>query len=346
MAREIEEINAEARRWIVRGADESMSVQERSAMQQWLAADPRNERAYRQARQVWDGIGQLTHLRGSVSVKDLERYPFAEGERDNVSGERGWNAKWAFQLLRRPAIVAPGLIAAAAIAVTIIALRPNEPAFIDYRSGVGEIRDIELPDGSAVTLGARSNIRVRYSKTQRAVSLDQGEAFFDAAGDSDLPFTVDAQNTVVRVAGTRFSVRRGAETVDTTVAEGVVQVRNTREGAGDPHHVTLTAGQKVAADIWGNLGPVTQVSPETVGAWRTGRFYYENARLAEVIADVNRYLPRTIQIAPMSLGDLRISGSFSAREADQILVRLQRILPIRVVEYGQNQLLLTRANDN
>ena len=345
VAREIEEINATARRWIVLGADESMSAKERSAMQQWIAADPRHEQAYRQAQRVWDGIGQLSHLRGSVRVEDLKRYPFTDRGQEEVRAAGGKNATWAFQWLRRPAILAPGLIAAVALVAAIIALMPGEPEFVDYASGIGEIRDIELPDGTAVTLGAHSEIRTRYSGKERALWLDRGEAYIDAASDPERPLTVDAHYTAVLVTGTQFSLRRGSETVDIAVAEGVVQVSNTREGAVELRHVTLTGGQGVSADHRGNLGPVRQVSRETVGAWRTGRFFYENTRLAEVVADVNRYSPHRIQISPMSLGDMRISGSFSGGEADQILVKLQRILPIQVVEYGPNQLLLTRAEN-
>lgn len=346
VARNIEEINAQARRWIVRGADESLSSKERSKMQQWIAADPRHEQAYRQARRVWDGIGQLAHLRGSVSVDDLKRYPFTENERQDVRDKKGRNAMWVLQLLRRPTVFAPSLITATAFVLAIISLGPSEPELFEYGSEIGEIRDLELPDGTTVTLGARSNIRVRYSKTERAVWLDQGEAFFDATDDLERPFTVDAQYAAVRVTGTRFSVRRGAETVGIAVAEGGVQVRNTREDALERRQVTLIGGQKIAVDSWGNLGPVLQVSRETVGGWRQGRFYYENTRLVEVIADVNRYSSRRIRISPMSLGDMRISGSFSSGRADQVLVKLERILPIRVVEYGSDQLLLTRATSN
>lgn len=345
VAREIEGINAAARRWIVLGADESMSAKERSAMQQWIAADPRHEKAYRQERRVWDGIGQLSHLRGSVRVEDLKRCPFPDRGQEHECNKRGRTATWAFQLLRRPAVLAPGLVAAVAFAAAIIALKPSEPEFVEYGSRIGEIRDIELPDGTAVTLGANSGIRVRYSRKERAVWLDRGEAYIDAASDPERPFAVDAHYTAVLVTGTQFSLRRGSETVDIAVAEGVVQVSNTREGAVELRQVTLTGGQRVSADHRGNLGAVRQVGRETVGAWRTGRFFYENTRLAEVIADVNRYSPRRIQISPMSLGDMRISGSFSSGETDQILVKLQRILPIRVVEYGRNQLLLTRTEN-
>lgn len=343
VARNINDINAQARRWIVLGGDESLSAKERSKMRQWLAADPRNERAYRQARRVWDGIGQLSHLRGSVSVHDLKRYPFPEDERQDASRVNGGNARWVLQLLRRPAVLAPGLIAAASLVVAIIALQPGDPEFFEYGSGTGEIRDLELPDGTTVTLGARSYIRVRYSKTERAVWLNQGEAFFDARNELERPFTVDARYAAVRVMGTRFNVRRGVETVDIAVADGAVEVSNTREDATERRHATLVGGQKVAADRWGNLGPVMQVSLETVGGWRQGRFYYENTRLAEVVADVNRYSSRRILISPMSLGDMKISGSFSSGKADQILVQLQRILPIQVVEYGSDGLLVTSA---
>ena len=43
------------------------------------------------------------------------------------------------------------------------------------------------------------------------------------------------------------------------------------------------------------------------GAWRRGRFNYENATLAEVIADVNRYSERQVVFADDGLREVRVT---------------------------------------
>ena len=77
------------------------------------------------------------------------------------------------------------------------------------------------------------------------------------------------------------------------------------------------------------------------GAWRSGRLIYENARLAEVIADANRYYQPPILIASNDLGDIRVTTAFGTGQIDEMLSALEYTQPV-VVDRSQPDRVLLR----
>ena len=55
-----------------------------------------------------------------------------------------------------------------------------------------------------------------------------------------------------------------------------------------------------------------------VTAWRDGRLVYDNARLVDVIADLNRYYGPGVTLDPAS-ADLRVTASFRTNEIPAFL---------------------------
>ena len=96
---------------------------------------------------------------------------------------------------------------------------------VSYR---GQKSTVTLPDGSKVWLNSSSSISYSsdYNSKERNVSL-QGEAFFDVARNTALPFVVHAQDVSVTALGTRFNVRAYAEDscILTTLVDGSVRTQ-------------------------------------------------------------------------------------------------------------------------
>src|SRR6185437_15521968 len=119
----------------------------------------------------------------------------------------------------------------------------------------GEQRTVQLNDGSVVHVNASSRLRVRFSRSQRLVELEQGEAMFDVAHDATRPFRVRAGDTEVTAVGTEFDVyRRASQDVTVTVVQGKVDVmdrdadhRNTGAGTNEDAAVPvhMAAGQQL-----------------------------------------------------------------------------------------------------
>ena len=94
-----------------------------------------------------------------------------------------------------------------------------------FQSSVGEVRQVDLPDGSTVTLNTDSEISVMLTSEQRLVELHRGEVFFDIQKENSRPFIINTGEQRITVLGTRFTVRKNTaeDSLKISVIEGVVE---------------------------------------------------------------------------------------------------------------------------
>ncbi len=331
-------IGGAARRWVIRLASEEFDAEEREEFANWLEV-PQHAAAFRKSQHAWEALGELTDLREGLDADDLARMcaePLAPIDAHAARRSRiRTAAPWA--------VAASILVAFIGWRVGVDEPRPLQQT-AQYGTRSAQTRDVPLPDGSIVTLGARSVITTHFTTAERRVELVEGEAFFSVVRDVTRPFLVVADNTTVRVLGTRFEVHRGVDQVRVAVAEGKVEVKN-GEPAGawreDPTITVLSGGQQVIARRE-HIEPAREITDESAGAWRTGRLYYNETSLAEVVADINRYRAGQVRLAADDSGSLLITGSFNTNRIDQVLVDLEQILPITVIHAADGGVLITR----
>jgi transmembrane sensor len=94
-----------------------------------------------------------------------------------------------------------------------------------YFTGVGERGQIELADGTTVTLNTDTHLGVAYSQNMRQVIVPYGEVSFHVAPDPKRPFLVLAGRRRFEALGTHFNLRvLSPDNVELTVTEGNVKV--------------------------------------------------------------------------------------------------------------------------
>jgi transmembrane sensor len=304
------QIQAECREWLALLHSGEVTDADRARFDAWLQADPRHRHAYELLQLVWNDISELRHLAALEPVPALRSTP----------------APFAQRAL-------PWAAAAAAVGISIFAIHSRyetSPAPVvattvefsqDYATRLGEVRAIQLPDGSSLTLGAYSHAMVKISGNERRVTLDRGEAYFEVTKDAARPFFVDAQTAAVRVVGTRFDVRVGSSHVRIAVDEGAVAV-NDRPAA-------VNGGQRIDVLANGTLTEPARIDAGQVAAWREGRLVYEGAPLSEVVADLSRYRA-AVTLKSSAAGELRVTAGLRVEQIDQFVDRLPDILPVRV----------------
>lgn len=75
-------------------------------------------------------------------------------------------------------------------------------------TGIGQRKQINLSDGSVITLNSGSAIRISNNfKSARNVIIDDGEAYFEVRHDNSLPFIVKSGGITTQVLGTAFNIR-------------------------------------------------------------------------------------------------------------------------------------------
>jgi transmembrane sensor len=213
-----------------------------------------------------------------------------------------------------------------------------------YSTTGAQTRSVELPDGSHMTLGARTQLSVHYTDERRAVELDRGEALFTVARNPNRPFVVLAGAGAITAVGTQFDVSReldsGADRVTVVVKDGAVEVGppSVQHPHVDPMAPStwtparVKRGQGISYDAAGPKGQVAEVDADTVGAWVEGRLEYSDAPLRVVIPRVSRYHEKPIVLADEAAGEIPFTGSVFAGQIDSWLHALQTVYPVEITE--------------
>ena len=216
---------------------------------------------------------------------------------------------------RRLRIAGAGLGVAAAALVAAIIWMPTLRASWStshYTTGVGEQRTLRLRDGSQVEINVRSDLAVHIDARTRDLNLETGEALFKVAHDPQHPFRVRTPQAVIEAKGTRFDVQvRDGHTL-VVLLEGRVQV--TAPGPrGGAVPVMLSPGESLVIGAGGPAAPEpVPADIATTTAWLQGRLVFDDAPLAHVVEEFNRYSSEQVVIDDPAAAELRITASFDA----------------------------------
>lgn len=301
----LSEIDRAACQWVSIINSDGASDEELRQFGDWVGADPAHAAAFAHYEGLFVDVAEL---------KDLEYLLEAAAGRKHagvidklVTAMRG-----AFA---HPLIPVMGIAAIIALmVVSQVLLNPSINPH-SYATHIAETRDIALPDGSVLTLGARSVAEVDYKENVRSVILLNGQAFFDVTPDPARPFVIQAGRASVQVVGTRFDVKLISQETHVAVAEGIVSVRGSTDRAVG---VQLFAGEAVSV-AGGDLSEVHSIDVDAIEAWRKGRLIYDNAPLREVVADLNRYASRRLALEASVDETLTITGAFKVSDVDGVI---------------------------
>lgn len=93
----------------------------------------------------------------------------------------------------------------------------------------------------------------------------------------------------------------------------------------------LRRGQRAELDREATrIEDVPPAEIERTQAWRRGMLVFEDASLAEVIAEVNRYTETRLVISDAEIGELRLGGTFKTGRLEALLKVLENGFGIRV----------------
>jgi transmembrane sensor len=229
---------------------------------------------------------------------------------------------------------------------------PREATVRTYFTNIGERRDVQLEDGSTVSLNTGTRMVVVISTKLREVNLMYGEASFDIAHDAVRAFRVRAGQREFAALGTRFNVRvLNPQDVELTVTEGQVKVLYA------PPRLPDTPAQRRSNLSWGettlNALETARVEPgfqavstlepgevQTRLAWQRGMIIFDGTMLEDVLAEVDRYTTTKFVLADDRLRSVRIGGNFRAGDVEGLLATLRKNFLIDSRRDAQGRIVL------
>lgn len=329
------EIERVATDWFFR-RDAGFTAADAAAFELWRGEDERHTSAFAEVERTWQTLGQAE--------------------------PQVMQAAAATQRRRGPLLLFPTVMAAAAIAIGFFfwwSPAPRHPTtFAEHAATeVGGLRNMDLPDGSFVTLNTNSAVDVQFTGAERRVRLLRGEAHFTVARNPHQPFIVEANGVTVRAVGTAFNVRRRADAVEVLVTEGKVRVADAARdesllavpAAAMPiprDAAVLAAGEKVVVAVKNGSAPQparstvsSAVEIEQALAWQQRRLEYVDVPLSEIVADFNRYNQHRLVIPDARLSAQRFGGTFPAGDYGSFVQLLESTFGV-VVERRERETVL------
>jgi transmembrane sensor len=318
---------ADAVDWALKRQQGPWSETEEKAFQAWLADNPANRSAMAQCEAVNATLRniqaeQLAGLRAQLLIDKSQLDPSPP-------------PKTKHKPLQIAAIACLPMLLTAALSAAWYQFWPVEQT--QLQTSVGEIKQVKLGDGTQLTLDTNTQLDVQYTRARRTVEISR-------------PFTVTVPQAQVQVLGTVFDVRwtpdhSGTEGPVITVKQGHVAVEHHINDHWAPfinyaHRTELIPVQQLALDTKGKTIELRNLQASALPEWTSHRITVVNARLDELLAELNRYSTIPWRLGDQELASLKVSASFDVRNKRAIAEILNQALPLKVVQQNQQQLLM------
>lgn len=324
-------LRQEAARWLSRLNDKAISDRERRTFLAWLDASPLHRSAFDEAEGVW------RHLRASADKPGIASLRAETSNR--ISAHRRPRRNRAL-IMTAAALTVVGIgvfVPYSRNSLAPIELSERRSAGDILESKVGQRLTMTLEDGSSVMLNTASRVRVVFEGKERALFLENGQAFFKVAHGDPRPFIVYARGRSIRAHGTEFDVRVSGSLLQVALVEGLVSVGSLQNDAVNA--VRLTPRQLLT--VRGNQQTVSGFENlDEVLGWQDGFLFFDDTTLGEAAMEMNRYVENPqIEVQP-SVAHVRLSGAFRTGETTAFVEALERGFPVTVVSRTSEAIIL------
>lgn len=278
--------------WLLEMQQGPLTPRQQRAWQQWHDGHSEHQRA-------WEHIQRVNQrLRGLSS-------PLAHAA---LNAPKSGSRRQALKLL---------LILGAGSAVTwgMREHNPLTPLLADYRSPIGQRRNVALGNGSQLQLNTATAVDVQ---ADGLIRLIEGEILLTAVRT----FEVRTAQGLLKTQGGRINVRQFADRTQVAVFEGRVEL--TPDGSAP---LLLQSARQLSFGVRGIGNP--QPLDANSGAWVDGMLVAAHMRLGDFLNELGRYRRGQLN-CDAQVADLLISGTYPLDDSERILELLEISLPVKV----------------
>lgn len=360
------QIERAAAAWLARRDGGHWQDTDSASLEAWLAESTAHRVAFLRLEAAWVHSGRLKALgaglqagmlpeRGQWSRAPTDRHNQAVASGADLAAPTGGaepleprNLVFAPRVARRRSRIGRYLGLAASLVLVLSAgwgwKQYTAVEQAAYSTSVGDVRTVVLSDGSQATLSSDSKIATAFSRGERRIDLQQGEAYFEVSKNPQRPFVVTAGGRQVVAVGTRFAVRRDSVDLRVVVTEGTVRLQPGSTGEASPVRPTLLhAGSTALASSHGVLVRTGSVEDaERLVDWREGYLTFRDSTLADAAAEFNRYNVRKIVMGDPQVAALRVGGNFRWSNTDTFVRLLEQGFPVRAEQQPDRVVLHSR----
>ncbi len=333
------EIIEQAAAWQARLVADDVTSQDWRDLEAWLEQDPAHRETFESMERMSGALRSLGDDPMLLALHDSVPDIAAMSGDAEIVPLRPRKARRTWALQPREMALAASVLVALIVPLLYFMGKEQVPEATNYETTVGELKAIELEDGTALTLNADSSLTAMFTADERNVTLWRGDLFAEVAEQTDRPFVVHVGDHRVVVTGTALDIRYRDEPARVTVYENGVRVI---VSVGDPvsgDEIELRAGQQLTLTEGAAPEELTEEELAKSADWRNGWLHFEDSTLAEVVGELKPYLDKPIVLTSRRVGELAVGGSFNVDDVDSMLTALETLLPVIVVRESDRILI-------
>ncbi|OZI05977.1 iron dicitrate transport regulator FecR [Siphonobacter sp. BAB-5385] len=311
------------------------TVLQRKQIEAW-SQDPQNEELFYEWLQEWERSHLQYHPdqeKAYSQFKDFlyndQRPTFSNVEPESTDRWRNYR-KWLL-----PSI-------AASLLVLLGYFYQDRLLNQRYATGYGQVKVVQLTDGSRVTLNANSTLQVPrfgFLGKRRQVKLE-GEALFSITHTpDDQPFVVKTDHgSEVVVLGTEFNLFTRSRATEVALLQGSVEFHYQKQGnKGDA--VRLKPGDLVKLPSKGNVQLKKWDRSHHFSSWREHRYVFKETSLQELTYLFEENFGIVLRIPESRTAALTLSGAYPAESAEELLSIIAEVLNLRIIHQDKEIIL-------
>ncbi|QIP13256.1 DUF4974 domain-containing protein [Spirosoma aureum] len=323
-----------------------VSPLQKKSVESWLSVSG-NLELYYQWLHEWElnrlqtnANWQHAYERTSMRITDTS----AVDQQENEQPPANWRSGRAMQWINHVWLAAASIMLIIGLAGWLFR---DVLLYQTIRTGFGETKSVALPDGSVVTLNANSSLRfprwfdtpIGFGKlTIMTDDSHQNQRTVELTGEADfsvrhLPnhqrfVVVTPKGLNVIVLGTQFTVFSRERATRVALRSGRVQL--TTQQKNEPPLI-MRPGDLVTLNRQGRLALTRITHPEAMASWKDHRFVFEQTPLREIADMLHENYGLAVTIENSELAGRTISGSFTARNANEVLQLIAQLLQINYI---------------
>lgn len=199
---------------------------------------------------------------------------------------------------------------------------------LEVEAPAGSRMHIEMSDGTKVFLNHGSKLKYpyRFDGDFRKVFLT-GEAYFEVAHNTKVPFIVGTNRLDVKATGTAFNVSAypDDDAVETTLVEGKVILY---EKKSNSEIKALTPGECLKFDAQKNTYSLEAGNTLKYTAWKDGLLVFKNDSVENIAKKLARWYNIDVEITNENITDYPFTATFTDETLPQVLELLSLATPV------------------
>lgn len=246
--------------------------------------------------------------------------------------------------MRRWLPYAAAVLAGLLIATYMVWMFRGEKGELSYKTAMGELRTIELPDHSVIRLNVNSSVHYarHWSNNKPREIWLSGEAYFSVTHQhNNQSFIVHTNDVDIKVVGTEFNVNTRRVKTQVVLNKGMVQL--TLNGKKDAKPIIMKPGDMVVYSAGTAELMNKKVDPENYSSWQQKELRFNEAGLAEVVRSVQDNMGITVELADSAFGQQTFTGTIPLDNIEVFFKTLQRSFDCQIERKGTNSY---RINNN